>query len=789
MITKVILKNWRSHLDSEFKFSDGTNCFIGPMGSGKTSVLDAICFAFFGTFPSLNQKKLKLEDVIMKKPKPKDMAEVDVFFELDGNEWSIKRTISKGRSTAELRKNGELIEGPQTSRVTEEVEKLLKIDYDLFTRAIYSEQNQLDHFLTIPKGQRMKKIDELLAIDKFEKARANSRTLTNKILSYIEEKRRLLDTLSKDETIKRYEFIKNEISELKQKELTYKKQIREVQAKKKILEENLSVLKVQKQKLEELESTNQMLTGQINILENDLEKLKESLMEFSEKTKEDLQIELKILSENLEKLKNSAQSDEATLSSLKDKISENKARSNFIEKQRMPELRMLIKEKSKIFAKIKDESPDLLKSDIAGKEKELEKIKNNIQANLTRIEDIKASMQNLKQTGDVCPICNNKLTKKKKSEILAERRKHISKLKSENIKLERNEKVLKSIIEKLEEKLNLVESFKDKLELVESDKRELARLDAELKDLKDEGTLLENHKRMIEKNLDILFRNIEEIQDKQIKLKEILFKREEADSKLEKLREYRNKLTEINVEKSKYAMFSQTTLDIVEADYRNSLVLERGLEANIEHIENMYIERQKLLQEIEDKKQSLETIKQEIKKVEALAEQFKLLELCLLDTQDKLRKDFVLAVNEAMQSIWGSLYPYRDIYSVKLSIEEGDYVLQLQDSTGWLPADGVASGGERSMACLALRIAFAMVLAPQLKWLVLDEPTHNLDSRAIEVLAETLRDRASNLVDQIFLITHDSALESAVSGYLYRLDREKEKDGYTKVTPLSGPEM
>ena len=161
MIRSVELKNWRSHLDSKFQFSDGTNCFIGTMGAGKTSVLDAICFAFFGTFPALSQKKLKLEDVIMKKPKPRDMAEVDVNFEVNGDEWSVKRTISKGRSTAELRRNNELIEGPQTSRVTEEIEKVLKVDYDLFTRAIYSEQNQLDHFLTIPKGQRMKRIDEL----------------------------------------------------------------------------------------------------------------------------------------------------------------------------------------------------------------------------------------------------------------------------------------------------------------------------------------------------------------------------------------------------------------------------------------------------------------------------------------------------------------------------------------------------------------------------------------------------------------------------------------------------
>src|SRR3989344_8933362 len=137
--------------------------------------MDALCFGLFGTFPALQARKVKIEDMIMKKPKDQKDAEVKVFFDEDGQEWSVKRTISKVKATsAELRKGQQLVEGPQPSRVNETLEKLLKVDYDLFTRAIYTEQNQIDMFLTIPKGARMKKIDELLAIDKFEKARATA---------------------------------------------------------------------------------------------------------------------------------------------------------------------------------------------------------------------------------------------------------------------------------------------------------------------------------------------------------------------------------------------------------------------------------------------------------------------------------------------------------------------------------------------------------------------------------------------------------------------------------------
>ena len=55
------------------------------------------------------------------------------------------------------------------------------VDYDLFTRAIYSEQNKLDYFITIGKGERKKVLDELLGIDRFEQARSSAGTLVARL--------------------------------------------------------------------------------------------------------------------------------------------------------------------------------------------------------------------------------------------------------------------------------------------------------------------------------------------------------------------------------------------------------------------------------------------------------------------------------------------------------------------------------------------------------------------------------------------------------------------------------
>jgi len=154
----------------------------------------------------------------------------------------------------------------------------------------------------------------------------------------------------------------------------------------------------------------------------------------------------------------------------------------------------------------------------------------------------------------------------------------------------------------------------------------------------------------------------------------------------------------------------------------------------------------------------------------------------LTEVQSQLRKEFVTSVNHTMNKLWPTLYPYRDFEGIRLNIEEGDYVLQLfSRSGGWINVEGFVSGGERSIACLALRIAFALVLAPQLRIAFLDEPSHNLDSKSLSELAVTLRERVGEFLDQVILITHQEELVDAVTGKSYRLERDKAIDGVTKV--------
>ena len=71
----------------------------------------------------------------------KNQTEVEIQFQVNGKTYSVKRIIERGKGTtySEIRENGKLLDAPSTQRVSESVEKILKINYDLFSKAIYSE--------------------------------------------------------------------------------------------------------------------------------------------------------------------------------------------------------------------------------------------------------------------------------------------------------------------------------------------------------------------------------------------------------------------------------------------------------------------------------------------------------------------------------------------------------------------------------------------------------------------------------------------------------------------------
>jgi exonuclease SbcC len=793
MITKIKLKSWRSHLDTELDFSDGTNALIGIMGSGKTSILDAICFGLFGTFPNLQSKKIHLEDMIMKKPKEQSAAEVTVNFELDGANWSVKRTVSKTKPTAaELRKNGEMVEGPQPGRVNEVVEKILKMNYDLFTRAIYSEQNSIDMFLTIPKGQRMKKIDELLAIDRFEKARATVVSLGGRFETAVAEKQNLLSSLLSDPSLSSHQSMKAECEALKRDRTNAEQQVTECTQRLKALERDYAEMKERREKLIAIQQEWAAAMALLSSLESDIQSLKKDLtveeIAYAEYTDEKIGAELAAIEKEENTADENVRTERKRLADLNTVLASKATKLDSLVKDKIPELQHQKEEVKRIKQSLKAKNPEKIGKLIEELKANLRKAEASARAAEVQIPEIEQSINDLSAVGSACPICDQPLTDKKKDAILVAKKSHIGRLKAQITKgTEAAEKLEKELIE-AEKDLSHARMLEAKLEALSDLDSKLDFAEDATKILRREILEAEKELRMTEKTVSMLEADLNDVRKRAERLRFVVGKRTDLALKQKKQKELQQRVSDLTNLKATTHGFSQSEMERLENERTTLVSRISSFETRLTSTDSVLNQKEEQIRYIESRLKVVDEHRLGLERLKGLQNQMSILESALMDTQIKLRRNFITAVNRTMHEIWSDLYPYRDFYSCRLDIESGDYVLQLQDSTGWVPADGVASGGERAMACLALRIAFALVLAPQLRWLVLDEPTANLDARAMEDLATVLRERITEFVDQVFLITHEPAMESAVSGYLYKLERDKENNGVTKAVLVSGPE-
>jgi len=808
MIQRLRLQNWRSHSDSEFVFSSGVNALLGIMGSGKSSVMDALCFALFGTFPALNQKKIKLDEVIRARPQQQTSALVELDFKTrNGEVYTVLRQLelNKGTKRAELRKGSQLVEGPSPQGVNVRITKLLKVDYDLFSRAVYSEQNQLDQFLNIPKGQRMIRIDRLLKIDRFETARKTAGTVMNRLYDELSSKEMLSkDILAVEELTSMVQLekerreIAQRMSALAEKQKRTESKCNGLEAKLRLLEERaekLNNLKLQREGLKERLAGSQKRFEELGVdvdsligvslesekarIDSEISKVnqaKEKLDEFECK-KAGLASTLEVL-EN-EKIKARAEIDRTPATGLP--VSEILEKKQEVFPETETEKKILEELKQ-----IKTVYPDKNSISKALEEQEFRSVEfqKKLESCFVRRKNAKEIIDKLSDK-DNCPLCESDLSGPKKEEILQKNKLVLQQIDQEQtslnafiIKAKETRDERKSVIERwnlLENELEKIRNEKaSKLENIFITAQRLFELEQKIQETQEISKKVEKY--LV--NLGMIYSEAKS---------EALRKKLESFVNAKKALELKKTIFELEKDFSEInqiitgAQFDEKELKVVRETRAELIQQNEQQKAQISVSNELLEEKKKRFEDLERKRELAEKYKRDIESIKQGRESLELFQNALKRTQESLRAEFIESVNQVMRDVWGYMYPYDDISGVKLIIDEGDYVLSVHTSSGWVNVEGRVSGGERSLACLALRVAFSLALAPNLSWLVLDEPTHNLDGTSIDLLGETLRERLPSLIEQIFLITHEERLESAVSGQLYKLERNKELDEATRI--------
>ncbi len=788
MITKVILKNWRSHQNSTLGFSPGTNALIGIMGSGKSSILNAICFGLFGTNPEIQSRKLKLDELITNKPTPKDLAEIEVFFKVDGTEYSVKRIIEKrkGTSYSELRVNGKLQEAPSTQRVNELVEKIMKVDYELFSKAIYSEQNAMDYFLTIPKGQRMRKIDELLMIDKFERARSNTISLINRIIERKSAMESSLTNVNMTELQNTIDNLKSSVENIVNEKVQIEKNIKQISLERATLEKELQTFYKTKDNFDTLKREEIAFSSAINEIASTLKKLEESLKGVNG---DDIEKNIKSFSDISTKLEQTFAERQEEYHKLAEQFSKAKAEAEMYKRETISRLQNELEEKLQLQRdanKFKKQIGGSVDKIMEEKKKLVEKYVGKMEAMRIKIEDATNIIDQLSSIKAKCPICEAKITEARKIILIKQKKVQVKDLYEEMEHAAKQKQMSEQDLKDLEMSIVKLNRILDEIENLDAIKSNLENAEHIYKVLEESSLKLEKEIKTTRIDLEKMSKTLSETRSEKQKYDLISLQMKDYETKKSRINELIRQRDEINRHlQTLEKLVTGKESSSLETSLRNLVGQERELMAKLAALDQILLEREVRLKELDSTFTKTTKERQNIKKFEDLSVQLKIFEKSLEQTQIQLRQEFITLVNYSMSQLWQTLYPYQDFTGIRLNIDEGDYVLQLQSRNEWVNVEGIASGGERSIAALTLRIAFSLVLAPNLRMIFLDEPTHNLDSNAVAMLSSVLRERINEFIDQTFLITHQSELEEAVTGMAYRLERDKVNDGYTQITQLN----
>ncbi|MEM2908625.1 MAG: SMC family ATPase [Candidatus Bilamarchaeaceae archaeon] len=765
MIRSIRLFNWRSHSDTFLKFSHGTNLLVGIMGSGKSAVLDGISFALFGTFPALERRQLKLEDIVRYN---ENTTRVMLEFSWNGSDYKVMREIGKRNdrmsSRAELYRDGTLLETGGRA-VSERIVETIGVDYDLFTRAIYSEQNNIDYFLSLDPRRRKEEFDRLLGLDRFEKARANTVTITNKfeamaqaLFEKYDEKR--VEQLRK--TIMEYEEKESKINaESESLKKTFAKVEKEVR--------ELSIVYVELEKkrkrIEELGREIAELKGRVASLEEGLKRVDIAVYNRDKAQLAELRGRLKMC-------------EEALLEDMK----KEKELSN-----RIVVIETRIKEQVELQKKLEElnatrggllrsETLENIQRALSDAEKKMLEKTSEKNTEMEKVKELRELLKHLSSGMTSCPLCESELgpegitriLRKKEGEIRSSE-KRVALLAKEIEETERSIRVTRERVKKIEfinERIAvLTQGLVDVSELIKQKEHAHVQLTTISETTKKRESEIAEIRQKIE---NLLMR---------LKGEEEMLRREETAAAVKK----RLAVLESEQEKIK---FDEKEYEEVRRRLESGRLECERLAQKIEYLEK---EKKMMEEGKEIYKRELDEMRAVYKKatsIRELIEELKIYKNALLETQTTLRKGLIDAINTAMNDIWRIFYPYNNYKSIRIEVSEKDYVLEVLENEVWKPLEIVASGGERACAALTLRVALAMILTPNLSWLILDEPTHNLDAQAIALLSETLQVKVPQVVKQTFVITHEESLIGADFSTTYRFSRDKEHGGPTKVETI-----
>ena len=178
---------WKNFLSTgdqwtEIKLDESNSTLIiGSNGAGKSTILDALCFALFNK-PFRKINKPQLVNSINEKG-----LKVEVCFSIGPDDYRVFRGIKP--NTFEIYKNNKLIDQDAAAKDTQKYleQSVLKLNYKSFTQVVILGSSTFVPFMQLPAAHRREVVEDLLDIGIF----SNMNTL-------LKDKIRAAQTQSRD---------------------------------------------------------------------------------------------------------------------------------------------------------------------------------------------------------------------------------------------------------------------------------------------------------------------------------------------------------------------------------------------------------------------------------------------------------------------------------------------------------------------------------------------------------------------------------------------------------------
>lgn len=202
MISSIRAKNFLSWENMDFELKSGVTLIDGwneddqtSEGSGKSAILNAACWAFFGKIP----KEANIDDVIKE-------GEKSCYVEVEFDDGLIVRR-SRGPNELLMVKNGHTIKGKDAKETQSLIEEYLGLSFETFCQTIYFAQNYAKKFITANQEEKGKILSEVQDLVIFDRA-------TKEVKSLIKLEEDAVTKLkhSKDLALKDEELTKRDIS-------------------------------------------------------------------------------------------------------------------------------------------------------------------------------------------------------------------------------------------------------------------------------------------------------------------------------------------------------------------------------------------------------------------------------------------------------------------------------------------------------------------------------------------------------------------------------------------------